>query len=112
MRLSFRLVFEIVAPAFLACGIAYYGYDAVAGASGYRVLRSLRIEAAERSEEIDKLAAERRRLQKSAEQLSPHSLDPDIVDEKIRSVLGYVAGDDIVVPRDQLEELLGEVPAP
>jgi cell division protein FtsB len=112
MRFSYRLVYEIVAPAFLACGIAYYGYDAVAGPSGYRVLRSLRIEGAQRSAQIAELAAERRRLGKSAEQLRPRSLDPDIVDEKIRSVLGYVAGDDIVVPRDQLEELISEAPPP
>jgi cell division protein FtsB len=112
MRLSYRLVFEIVAPAILACGIAYYGYDAIAGATGHRMLRSLRVEAQATSAEIAALVAERRRLQQTAAQLSPRSLDPDIVDEKIRSVLGYVASDDIVVPRDQFEELIGEPPGP
>ena len=34
------------------------------------------------------------------------SLDPDMLDEKIRSVLGYAAEGDIVIPRDEFERLL------
>ncbi len=112
MRLSWRLIVEVVAPAFLTCGIAYYAYDAVAGATGHRVLMTLRAEAADRSAEITALTAERRRLELTAAQLNPRSLDPDMVDEKIRSVLGYVAADDIVVPRDQIEELIEPEAAP
>ncbi len=106
MSLSWRLVRDIVAPALFTCWIAYFAYDAMVGATGYRVLRSLKAEAAARTVEVDALSEERRRLERLAQQLNPRSLDPDIVDEKVRSVLGYVEKDDVVIPRDQLEEVL------
>jgi len=106
MRLTWRLLADVVAPAFCACGIGYFAYDGVVSATGYRALSALRAEAQERSAEVSALAAERRRLQLTAAMLNPRSLDPDMADEKIRRVLGYVEKGDIVVPRDQLEELL------
>jgi len=90
------------------CGILYFGYDAVVGATGYRTLETLRVEVDERAAEVDALADKRRRLEIVARQLNPKSLDPDLVDEKIRTVLGYVDEYDVVVPRDQLDEILSE----
>ncbi|MFZ5618351.1 MAG: FtsB family cell division protein [Pseudomonadota bacterium] len=108
MRLSWRLVVDVIAPALFTCWIAYFAYDAMVGATGYRVLSALEAEEAAKAAEVAALTAERRRLEQIAAQLNPKSLDPDMVDEKIRSVLGYVAPGDVVVPRDQLEEILGE----
>jgi cell division protein FtsB len=108
MGLSWRLVRDIFAPALFICWIAYFAYEAVVGATGVRVLRSLSAEAALKSAEVAALAAERRRLELTAAQLNPASLDPDIVDEKIRSVLGFAAKEDLVIPRDQLEEALAK----
>lgn len=107
MRFSLRLFIEVVLPAILISGIAYYTYEAVAGATGRRALRSLQFEVADLSADIADLAAERRSLELTASQLNPRSLNPDLVDEKIRSVLGYVESGDVVIPRDQLEALIG-----
>lgn len=106
MRLSWRLVLDVVAPAFFTCWIFYLGYDAVVGATGVRALRSLQAEAEVRSAEVEALTAERRRLEIIAQQLNPRSIDPDMAEEKIRTILGYVEEDDLVVPRDQLREIL------
>lgn len=108
MRLSWRLAVDVVAPALFACGIFYFAYVAAVGATGYRTLQSLRSEHAQREAEVDALIAERRALETVARQLNPKSLDPDLVDEKIRTVLGYVDDGDVVVPRDQLEEILAD----
>ena len=110
MRLFWRLFVDVVAPAFLTCWIFYFAYDAVIGATGYRALMALRAEAEIKSAEVADLAAERRRLEIVAGQLNPRSLDPDMADEKIRAVLGYVEGGDLVIPRDQLEEVLKSAP--
>ena len=106
MRFSWRLVFDVVAPAFFTCWIFYLGYDAVVGATGVRALRALEAEAQARSAEVEALTAERRRLEIVAQQLNPRSIDPDMAEEKIRTILGYVEKDDLVVPRDQLREVL------
>ncbi len=106
MRFSWRLITDIIAPAFFTCWIGYLAYDAVVGATGYRVLRKLQAEVDAKAAEVDTLAAQRRMLETVARQLNPKSLDPDMVEEKIRSVLGYVADGDVVIPRDQLEEVL------
>lgn len=111
MRYSSRLLLDVVAPAFFICWAVYLIYDAVVGAAGYRVLRGLETEVAGRTAEVEALTAERRRLQIVAAQLNPKSLDPDMVEEKIRSVLGYVADGDVVIPRDQLEEVLRKAEA-
>lgn len=106
MRLSWRVIIDVIAPALITCWIAYFAYDAVVGATGYRVLHTLRAETATRSAELARLTAERRRLEQIARQLNPRSLDPDMVDEKIRAVLGYVEEGDLVIPRDQLDEII------
>jgi len=108
MRFSWRLLVDVIAPAFIACGVVYFGYGAVVGATGYRALQSLRAEVDARAAEVDALSEERRKLEIVARQLNPKSLDPDLVDEKIRTVLGYVDEGDVVIPRDQLQEILAE----
>ena len=105
-RTSWRFLFDVAAPALFICWIAWLSYGAVAGSTGYRALRTLKAEVAAQSAEVDRLADKRAKLELTARQLNPRSLDPDMVDEKIRSVLGYVGEDDLVVPRDQLEEIL------
>lgn len=106
MRFFWRLFLDVVAPAFLTCWTLYFAYDAIIGATGYRALRALRAEAEIYSAEVADLAAERRRLEIVARQLNPRSLDPDMADEKIRTVLGYVEAGDLVIPRDELDEIL------
>jgi cell division protein FtsB len=106
MRYSLRLVVDVIAPAVFICWIGYFSYGAVVGATGVRALRTLEAEVQSKSSEVAELAAERRRLQIVADQLNPNSLDPDMAEEKIRTVLGYAEEGDLVISRDQLEEIL------
>ena len=106
MRQFGRFFRDVAAPALIACWIAYLGYGAVAGASGYRVLSELRTEIAAKRAVLEEARARRLILAHRAELLNPQSLDPDMMDERIRAVLGYARPSDIVMPRDELERLL------
>lgn len=56
--------------------------------------------------EVDLLRARREALEKRADLLNSKSLDPDLVDERIRSILGYSREGDIVITRQELDRAL------
>lgn len=111
MRRFGKFFGNVVAPALIACWIAYLGYGAVAGATGYRVLGELRAEAEAKRAALDEIVARRRTLEHHADLLNPKSVNPDMLDERIRAVLGYVEPGDIVVPRAEFERMLAEARA-
>jgi cell division protein FtsB len=106
MRKFTRFFRDVFAPALVACWVAYMAWGAVAGASGYRALAELRKEAAAKEEALADLTARRLTLSQRADLLNPHSLDPDMADERIRAVLGYALEGDLVLPRDELDRML------
>ncbi|MBB5520145.1 septum formation initiator family protein [Amphiplicatus metriothermophilus] len=106
MRVIFRFIKDIAAPVLLACWVVYLAYGAVAGAAGYRALGELEAEAARERAALAALRARREALEKRADLLNPRSLDPDLVDERVRAVLGYARPGDVVVPRDELDRML------
>lgn len=108
MRRFGKFFSDIVAPVLLACWVAYLGYGAIAGAAGYRVLSDLEAEAAEKRARLEQIREQRRALERHADLLNPRSLDPDMLDERARAILGYVKPGDIVVPRSEVERLLAE----
>lgn len=97
---------DVALPALFACWIVYLAYGAVAGAASYRTLKDLNVEIAARKAELAEITARRAALQKRAELLSTKSLDPDMIDERARAVLGYARSGDIVLPRSEIERLL------
>lgn len=106
MRRFGRFFGDVIAPLLVACWVVYLGYGAIAGAAGYRVLGELRLEAEEKRVALDEIEARRRALERHAGLLNPKSLDPDMLDERIRAVLGYAEPGDIVVPKSELERML------
>ncbi len=106
MPFSRRLLFDVVAPAILISWIALETYGALFGPSSYRALRRLEAQAADRAAALDALVARRETLERRANQLNPRSLDPDLVEERVRAVLGYARDGDMVVPRDQFDAAL------
>jgi cell division protein FtsB len=89
--------------------IIYFAYAATLGPFGLR-------EGARAAQARDALAgeviaieAQRDRLRLIADQLNPRGVDPDLLEEKIRSVLGYAAEGDIVIPREELDRILEDI---
>ena len=101
-----RFLLDIALPALVMCWTAVLLYSAAVSDTGYRSLAALREEAAEKTEALDALQAQRLALEKRADLLSSGSLDPDLLDERIRAVLGYSREGDIVIPRRELDRLL------
>ena len=99
---SKQFVFGVMIPALMMCWAAATIYSAVAGNAGYGALARLQKEVAAETAELDGLRAHREALEKRADQLNSKSLDPDLIDERIRSVLGYSKDGDIVISRRAL----------
>ena len=97
---------EVAAPALIACWVAWLAYGAIAGAAGYRALAQLREEAAAEAAALEEVRARRQALERRADLLNPRSIDPDMVDERVRAVLGYAREGDIVLPAKEVERLL------
>lgn len=104
MRVGFFT--DIVLPALMLCWAALLGYGAIAGASGYRALAALDAERAEQEAALEVLREHRLALEKRADLLSSKSLDGDIVDERVRQILGYSEDGDVIVSRAELDRLL------
>ncbi len=101
-----KLIFDVILPALAVCWTFVLALDMVAGPSGLRALAEARADVSARRAELAEIAARREALERTANQLNRRSLDPDMLDEKLRSVLGYAAQGEIVIPRDELERHL------
>lgn len=106
-----RFLFEIVLPVVVVCWAAVMAYSAVASDTGYRALAALETELIEKTAEMDALRERRQALEQRADLLSSKSLDPDMVEERIRSVLGYSREGDVVISRRELDQLLEASPS-
>lgn len=96
---------SILRPAFgaaLVCGLvfivgAYFTFTAVQGEFG--VVRRVQITAEKQAltRERDKLKSDVAGMENLTLRLSDEYLDLDLLDERARSVLGYVRADEIVI---------------
>ncbi|MCK5750896.1 MAG: septum formation initiator family protein [Oricola sp.] len=106
--LRIRFLLDIAFPALVMCLTGILLYGAVASDTGYRALSDLRTEAEAKTGDLDALQARRIELEQRADLLNSKSLDPDILDERIRAVLGYSREGDVVISRRELDRLLRE----
>jgi cell division protein FtsB len=83
--------------AFLAAGIFYFGFHMLTGERGLLSARQRQLTLAERSQELTKLRRERMELETRARLLSDSSLSADLLEERSRSLLGYVGPRDYVI---------------
>lgn len=97
---------SFVGPLLVAAYIVYLSYGAVAGAAGLSALKRLKVEEASLQAEVEAIKKSRQAMQKRADLLNPHSLDPELLEERIRAVLGYAREGDIVIPRAELDHIL------
>lgn len=105
-----KFIFDVLAPSFILFWAAILIYSAVFSDTGYRSLARLQLEAESLGEEVDLLRARREALEKRADLLNSKSLDPDLVDERIRSILGYSRDGDVVITRQELDRALKLAP--
>ncbi|WP_135448768.1 MULTISPECIES: FtsB family cell division protein [Tabrizicola] len=82
----------------LAFGLGvYFTFAAVQGDYGMFARIAINAEAADLTEERDRLAAELAEMQNLTRRLSDDYLDLDLLDQQTRDVLGYMRADEIAI---------------
>jgi|SRR5438093_6342475 len=95
---SWLIVRRAALPALAILIIANFLGYAVVGSNGIMSLGDYRHHKADRLAELAQLQAERDRLAHRRELLDPRRADPDLADEMVRSELGLVRPDEVVIP--------------
>src|SRR5262249_49303909 len=89
---------HVLVPFVCAALVAYFGYHAVQGDRGLVAWWKLRYELEQVQAEHQDTSAQRDALEHRVSLLRPESLDPDMLEERARIMLGFVHPDDRIVP--------------
>ena len=99
-RDSLSLIRRAALPALAVLVIANFLFYAIVGSNGILSWGDYRVLKAERAVELAALNEEKARLAHRAELLDPAKADPDLADEMIRSELGLIRPDEVIIPID------------
>ncbi len=91
---------HVVGPVIGICAVSYFAYHAISGQRGLLALRQISQQVVVAKLELDAIKTQRKTLEHNVKLLHPDSLDPDMLDERARLMLGYGYADDIVVLPD------------
>ena len=95
---TWLLVRRAALPALAVLIIANFLGYAIAGSNGILSLGDYRRLKAQRIVELTQLQHERARLAHRAQLLDPRRADPDLADELVRTELGLVRPDEVIIP--------------
>jgi cell division protein FtsB len=101
VRNPISLIRRAALPALAFLIIANFAGYAVVGDNGVLSWGDYRRQKAERAVVLARLEAERARLQHRAELLDPRHVDPDLAEEMIRTNLGLVRPDEVIIRTDR-----------
>jgi cell division protein FtsB len=82
---------------FAALFVGYFGVNAFTGAHGLRAQADLDKQMASMDTELAQLKAERAVWQRRVSLLRANQIDPDMLDERARALLGYVDPRDVTL---------------
>jgi len=82
---------------FAALFVGYFGVNAFTGAHGLRAQADLDKQMATMDTELAQLKAERAVWQRRVSLLRANQIDPDMLDERARALLGYVDARDVTL---------------
>jgi cell division protein FtsB len=102
IRRRLRTVLQTLALySIVALVIGYFGVNAYSGNHGLNARQELDRQIEELTRELDDLALERGRWERRLALLKSEGIDPDMLDERARVLLGYVHPRDLVLMIDQ-----------
>lgn len=84
-------------PALVLSAAYYLGYNLVQGERGLLAWTDINQELETNQAELNRLQQERKNLDKKVTLLRPDNLDPDMLDERSRAVLGLADENEIVI---------------
>jgi cell division protein FtsB len=82
---------------FAALFIGYFGVNAFTGAHGLRAQADLDKQLASMDDELGRLKTERAMWERRVALLRSDKIDPDMLDERARALLGYVDPRDVTL---------------
>jgi cell division protein FtsB len=94
------LIRRAALPAVAFLIIANFAGYAVVGDNGVLSWGDYRRQKAEREVVLAQLETEKARLAQRSQLLDPTNADPDLADELVRSQLGYVRPDEVIIRTD------------
>lgn len=94
------IVARLFLPIITLIVLAYFSYHAVSGRYGYRALERDQAEIIALLERRDALRVQRKTIQDRIALLDLAAIDPDLLDERARELLGYVRSDEFVIYLD------------
>jgi len=93
-----RKAHQVIGPLMGAALMGYFAYHAVQGDRGLLAWWNLRYEIEKTNLELTEVTEEKRGLEHRVGLLRPGTLDPDMLEERARLMLGAVHPDDLIVP--------------
>lgn len=88
---------HILGPLLGIVTVAYFVYHTVHGERGVLAYLQLREQVSAASENLAELKTEKQHWERRVHLLHPASLDRDMLDERVRLMLGYARADDLVI---------------
>ena len=88
---------QVVGPTLAVSLFAYFAYHAIEGDRGLLAWVQLTQDVESTQSELDKMIQTREALDHQTNLLRSEALDPDMLDERARAVLGLVRKDDIII---------------
>jgi cell division protein FtsB len=79
---------------------AYFSYHAVYGERSYASLIALDSKVEQKQQELADITQEREVLESDVKMMRPDSLSKDLLEERVRAVLGYKKPDEYVIIRN------------
>ncbi len=88
---------QVVVPVLAIAVLAYFSYHAIQGDRGLFAWMTYNQQLKQTRALADAVAAQRGELENRVERLSSASLDPDLLDERVRTMLNYADQDEVVI---------------
>jgi len=94
----------VVVPVLGTLLIGYFGYHALTGERSLITLWLVKQRLAEAQVTLARVSAEREKMQQRVDLMKSEHIDPDMLDERVRWTLDYVAPGEVVIFRRGGEE--------
>jgi cell division protein FtsB len=88
---------QVVVPVLGIALLVYFAYHAIQGDRGLFAWMALNQQLKQTHALADAVAAQRGELENRVARLSSASLDPDLLDERVRAMLNYARQDEVVI---------------
>ena len=88
---------QVVVPVLAIVLLAYFAYHAIQGDRGLFAWMALNQQLKQTHALADAVAAQRAELENRVQRLSSASLDPDLLDERVRAMLNFARQDEVVI---------------